>query len=65
MRNLQQKEIVMSVQKEKSVTSDTYTLIQQLPISSRQREVALSVLRTAEVTADGSVWVVNGIKHLR
>ncbi len=55
----------MSAKKEKSVTSDTYTLIQQLPISSRQREVALSVLRKAEVIADGIVWAVNGIKHLR
>ncbi len=55
----------MSVQKENSVTSDTYTLIQQLPISSRQREVALSVLRKTEVIANGIVWLVNGIKHLR
>jgi len=65
MRNLQQKEIVMSVQKEKSVTSDTYTLIQQLPISSRRREVALSAFRKIEVIADGIVCLVNGVKHLR
>ncbi len=55
----------MSDQKEKSVTSDTYTLVQQLPISSRQREVAMSMLRKTEVIADCIVWVVNGIKHLR
>jgi|GEM_PF-2660949 len=55
----------MSVQKEKSVTSDTYTLIQQLPISSRRREVALSAFRKIEVIADGIVCLVNGVKHLR
>ena len=55
----------MSVQKENSVTSDTYTLVRQLPVSSRQREVALSVLHRAEMIADGIVWLVNGIKHLR
>ena len=65
MSNLQQKEIVMSARKEKSVTSDTYTLVRQLPILSRQREVALSVLHRAEMIADGIVWLVNGIRHLR
>ncbi len=55
----------MSAQKEKSVTSDTYTLIQELPISSRQREVALSMLGKTEVIANGIVWVVNRINHLR
>lgn len=65
MRNLQQQEIVMSVQKENTFTSDTYTLIHQLPILSRQREVALGALRKIEMIADGIVWLVNGIKHLR
>ncbi len=65
MRNLQQTEIVMSSPKEKYVTSDTYTLIQQLPIASHRREVALSMLRKTEVIADCIMWVVNGIKHLR
>jgi len=55
----------MSVQKEHSVTSDTYALIQQLPILSRQREVALGALRKIEMIADGIVWLLNGIKHLR
>ena len=55
----------MSARKEKSVTSDTYTLVRQLPISSRQSEVALSVLHRAEMIADGIVWLVNGIRHLR
>ena len=65
MSNLQKKEIVMSAQKENSVTSDTYTLVRQLPISSRRREVALSALHKAEVIADCVVWLVNGIEHLR
>ena len=55
----------MSVQKETYFTSDTYTLIHQLPISSRRREVALGALRNIEMIADGIVWLVNGIKHLR
>lgn len=55
----------MSVQKENTFTSDTYTLIHQLPILSRQREVALGALRKIEMIADGIVWLVNGIKHLR
>lgn len=54
----------MSASKQKSVTSDTYALIQQLPISSRRRAVALSALRNAEGIADSILWVVNGIKHL-
>ena len=55
----------MSASKVKYVTSDTYTLIQQLSMSSRRREVARSALHKVEVIADCVAWAVGVIKHLR
>lgn len=54
----------MSALKKRSVVLDTYVLVRQLRMVSRQREVALSALRKAEVIADTILWVVNAIRHL-
>ena len=54
----------MSTLKEVKIDSTIYAKIQSARMSERERQIALSAMRNADLIVDAILWVAKKIEHL-
>jgi len=54
----------MSTLKEVKIDSTIYAKIQSARLSEREREIALSAMRNADLIVDAILWIAKRIEHL-